>query len=79
MADDKTHKKTDPEKPDEKAPAPALSGEPDAELELKVKKHPEDEDAKVDLGSDESMDASDPISTTQPGSSEPAPSSGFPE
>ena len=60
-------------------PAPTLSGAPDRALEIKVKKHPEDEDAKVDLGSDESMDASDPISTTQPGSSEPAPSSGFPE
>jgi len=64
---------------DEKTPAPTLSGAPDAALELKVKKHPNDEDAKVDLGSDESMDASDPISTTQPGTSEPAPSSGFPE
>lgn len=58
---------------------PTLSGEPDEELELKVKKHPDDADAKVDLGSDESMDASDPISTTQPGKDEPAPSSGFPE
>jgi len=36
-------------------------------------------DAKADLGSDESMDASDPSSATQPGSSEPAPSSGFPD
>jgi hypothetical protein len=62
-----------------KAPAPTLSGEPDRELELKVKKHPEDDDAKVDLGSDESMDASDPIATTQPGKDKPAPSSGFPE
>ena len=52
---------------------------PDRELELKVKKHPEDKDAKADLGSDESMDASDPSSATQPGSSEPAPSSGFPD
>ena len=75
MADDKNN----PKKPDEKAPEPALSGDPDEELELKVKKHPEDEDAKVDLGSDESMDASDPSSATQPGSSKPAPSSGFPE
>lgn len=75
MADDKNK----PKEQDKKAPEPALSKDPDEELELKVKKHPEDEDAKVDLGSDESMDASDPISTTQPGSSEPAPSSGFPE
>src|SRR5262245_6001189 len=70
-----TDEKTDQKKRDEKPPAPVLSGAPDRALELKVKKHPEDEDAKVDLGSDESMDASDPISTTQPGSSEPAPSS----
>jgi hypothetical protein len=74
-----TDQKTDKPNKDEKLPPPALSGEPDQALEIKVKKHPEDEDAKVDLGSDESMDASDPISTTQPGSSEPAPSSGFPE
>lgn len=60
-------------------PLLTLSGEPDRELELKVRKNPGDADAKVDLGSDESMDASDPIATTQPGTSEPAPSSGFPE
>ena len=73
-----TDQRTD-QKKDKKVPPPTLSGEPDRALELRVKKHPEDEDAKVDLGSDESMDASDPISTTQPGSSEPAPSSGYPE
>ena len=73
-----TDQKVDKKKADE-LPPPTLSGAPDRSLELKVKKHPEDEDAKVDLGSDESMDASDPISTTQPGSSEPAPSSSFPE
>lgn len=74
-----TGQKTDQKKPD-KAPAPTLSGEPDRAIELKVKKHPEDEDAKADLGSDESMDASDPSSAAQPGTSnEPAPSSGFPE
>ena len=61
-------------------PPPTLSGQPDRSLELKVKKHPDDKDAQADLGSDESMDASDPSSATQPGSSkEPAPSSGFPE
>jgi len=41
---------------------------------------PEDQDAKADVGSDESMDASDPSSATQPGTKdEPVPSSGFPE
>ena len=71
-------RKTDKKKEKELPPA-TLSGAPDRALELKVKKHPEDKDAQVDLGSDESMDASDPISTTQPGTSEPAPSSGFPK
>ena len=75
MADDSNKQN----KHDKKAPPPALSADPDPELELKVKKHPGDKDAKADLGSDESMDASDPISTTQPGTSEPAPSSSFPE
>lgn len=60
-------------------PPPVLSGEPERELELKLKKHPEDLDAKADVGSDESMDASDPSAATQPGGNEPAPSSGFPE
>ena len=58
---------------------PTLSGEPDRELELKLKKNPQDPDLKADVGSDESMDASDPSSATQPGGNEPAPSSGFPE
>jgi len=61
------------------APPPVLSKDPERELELKLKKHPEDLDAKADVGSDESMDASDPSAATQPGGSEPAPSSGFPE
>ena len=75
MPDQKTEKKAG-----EQAPKPTLSADHDRTLELKVKKHPEDKDAKVDLGSDESMDASDPSSATQAGSSsEPAPSSGFPE
>jgi len=52
---------------------------PERELELKLKKHPDDANAKVDVGSDESMDASDPVAATAPGGNEPAPSSGFPE
>ena len=50
---------------------------PERELELKLKKNPDDEDAKVDVGSDESMDASDPVAVTAPGGNEPVPSSGF--
>ena len=52
---------------------------PERELELKLKKNPDDQNAKVDVGSDESMDASDPVAATAPGGNEPAPSSGFPE
>lgn len=61
-------------------PPPVLSGDPERELEQKLKKNPHDEDAKVDVGSDQSMDASDPPAAAQPGQSdEPVPSSGFPE
>ncbi|QIK95081.1 hypothetical protein G7076_07915 [Sphingomonas sp. HDW15A] len=63
----------------DKAADPTLSADPDRELELKLKKDPQDPDLKADVGSDESMDASDPSSATQPGGNEPAPSSGFPE
>lgn len=71
---------TKDKKPAEEIPPAVLSKRPERELEEKVKKHPEDSDAKVDLGSDESMDASDPSAAAQPGSGdEPVPSSGFPE
>ena len=68
-----------PKSESEAPPAPVLSGAPDRELELKLKKNPDCDDAKVDVGSDQSMDASDPVSATIPGGSEPVPSSGFPE
>ena len=61
-------------------PPPVISAPPEKELEEKLKKDPGCEQAKVDVGSDESMDASDPSSASQPGGGdEPAPSSGFPE
>ena len=61
-------------------PPPVLSEPPEKELEENVKRNPKDENAKVDLGSDESMDASDPPSAAQPGcGDEPVPSSGFPD
>jgi len=62
------------------APPPVISSPPERDLERKLKRHPGDPDAKADVGSDESMDASDPPAAAQPGGSdEPAPSSGFPE
>lgn len=63
----------------DKVPPPVFSGDPEEELEEKLREHPEDKNAKVDVGSDESMDASDPPSTASPGSDQPVPSSGFPE
>lgn len=61
-------------------PPPVLSEPPEKELEQDVRRDPHDQDAKVDLGSDESMDASDPTSAAQPGChDEPVPSSGFPD
>ena len=71
---------TDERKKESPPREPTLSRDPERELELKLKKHPDDKSAKVDVGSDESMDASDPPSSTQPGrDDEPVPSSGFPE
>ena len=64
----------------EHVPPAVLSGAPERELERKLKRDPDDLDARADVGSDESMDASDPSSATQPGQSDdPVPSSGFPE
>ena len=62
------------------SPPPTIAREPERELERKLKRNPDDQDAKVDVGSDESMDASDPPATSQPGQKdEPVPSSSFPE
>ena len=74
---DQADSKTPAEPP--ATPAPTEQKAPERELELKLKKNPEDLDTKTDVGSDQSMDASDPIAATQPGGNEPAPSSSFPE
>lgn len=68
------------DKKQEPPPPPVISGSPQRDLERKLKRNPDDQDAKVDVGSDESMDASDPPAATQPGQTdEPVPSSGFPQ
>ena len=60
-------------------PPAILSRPPNRDLERELKSDPNDLDKKVDVGSDESMDASDPPATSQPGQrDEPVPSSGFP-
>jgi hypothetical protein len=62
------------------APPLVISAPPLRDLERKLKRNPGDPDAKADVGSDQSMDASDPPAAVQPGSSDdPAPSSSFPE
>lgn len=64
----------------EPPPPPVINAPPERDLEHKLKLHPDDPDAKADVGSDQSMDASDPSSATQPGcNDDPAPSSGFRE
>jgi hypothetical protein len=63
----------------DKHPAPTLSGAPDRELELALKRNPKDQQAQVDVGCDGSMDASDPPAVCQPGGSDPAPSNDFPD
>ena len=61
-------------------PAPVTPAPPEHELEKELSKRPHDLDKKADVGSDESMDASDPPAAVQPGQNDdPVPSSGFPE
>jgi hypothetical protein len=68
------------DKSDKSAKPQTQRAEPEQELEQELKKRPYDLDKKVDVGSDESMDASDPSAAAQPGQTdEPVPSSGFPE
>lgn len=49
----------------------------DPDIRRRLRRDPSDPDAKIDQGSDESMDASDPPSAAAPGSQEPMPSSGY--
>lgn len=59
-------------------PPPVLSADPESELEERLERDPCNLDAKVDVGSDQSMDASDPPSVVSPGNNEPVPSSNSP-
>lgn len=69
-------------KPGEDHPAthPDQSAMQDEDINLRLEENPEDPDAKLDAGLDQSMDASDPPATVQPGDDgEPVPSSGYDE
>ncbi|QNM83159.1 hypothetical protein H8M03_02020 [Sphingomonas sabuli] len=63
----------------DKAPPATFSENPNESLETALRKDPDDQSKKVDVGSDESMDASDPVSASLPEHREPAPSSSFEE
>lgn len=72
--------KSDRRKAKKDRPPPAtFSDNPEAFLEEDLAEHPDDASKKVDVGSDESMDASDPISASLPEHRNPAPSSSFDE
>lgn len=64
---------------DHPAHHPSQDAGQDSSLRQRLRDDPTDADAKIDVGSDESMDASDPVSTSAPGHGQPMPSSGFPE
>ena len=66
---------------DEGTPAhdPRQDAGQDKSIAKRLEKNPGSKEAQLDNALDESMDASDPPSTTQPAQNEPAPSSGFDE
>lgn len=68
-----------PASPDDKpATDPRQQAGQDDDIVQRLEDNPEDVDAQLDAGLDESMDASDPPAATQPGGDTgPAPSSGF--
>lgn len=69
-----------PEDKKERVPPAVFSADPEKELEDELSRNPDDLSKRVDVGSDESMDASDPPSTARSGDDdEPVPSSGFRE
>jgi hypothetical protein len=68
-----------PPEPDDAHPTPEVREAHDAEHHEKLARDPSHGKGKLDVGLDESFPASDPASATQPGHSDPAPSSGYDE
>lgn len=68
-----------PDTDDQPVTDPRQEAGQDKSIARRLEKHPDSQDAQLDNALDESMDASDPPSTTQPLSGEPAPSSGYDE
>lgn len=65
--------------PNATAFSPTQDAGRDASIEQRLKRDPGNEDAQLDRGSDESMDASDPPSAALRGITEPPLSSGYDE
>ena len=61
------------------APPPEVREGDDAESNPALKNDPSDADAKLEVGLDETFPSSDAPANTRPGSSDPAPSSGYDE
>lgn len=70
---------SDPQTQDAGIRDPRQDAAQDRSIERRLQRDPFDPDAKIDAGSDESMDASDPPAAAAPGSQDPAPSSGYDE
>jgi hypothetical protein len=64
---------------DHPAQHPEQGAGQDENLRRRLKEDPADQDAQLDVGLDETMDASDPPANTQPGHDQPVPSSGYKE
>jgi hypothetical protein len=63
---------------DKPATDPRQEAGQDADIAKRLEENPEDSEARLDAGLDESMDASDPPAATQPvHNHDPAPSSGY--
>ena len=68
--------------PDQGGPSasdPRQEAGQDESIAKRLERNPASQDAKLDAGLDESMDASDVPAALQPSTNEPAPSSGFDE
>ena len=66
-----------PSDPSEESPMTEVREAVDAESHQGLKDDPSDPDAKLDIALDETFPTSDPPANTQPGSGEPAESSGY--
>lgn len=78
MADQPTDHASDTPNAGNQERDPRQDAMQDSSIQQRLEKDPTNIEAQLDHGLDETMDASDPVSATQPGlGDEPAPSSGY--